>query len=55
MRSPYAGTLGVVRAGALADLILVDGEPLANIDLLADPARNFAVIVTDGVVVKHAP
>jgi imidazolonepropionase-like amidohydrolase len=55
LRSPYRGTLGVVREGALADLILVEGDPLANIDLLADPARNFVVIVKDGVVVKRSP
>jgi len=54
-RSPYAGTLGVVREGALADLILVNGDPLVNIDLITDPAKNFAVIMKDGVVVKEAP
>jgi imidazolonepropionase-like amidohydrolase len=52
-RSPYAGTLGVVREGALADLVLVAGDPLADIDLLADPAANFAVIMKDGVIVKE--
>lgn len=51
-RSPYAGRLGVIEEGALADLILVRGDPVADIDLLADPARNFEVIVKDGVVVK---
>jgi imidazolonepropionase-like amidohydrolase len=51
-RSPYKGELGVVRPGALADLILVNGDPLANIDLLADPGANFAVIMKDGVIVK---
>jgi imidazolonepropionase-like amidohydrolase len=54
-RSPYPGTLGVVREGALADLILVDGNPLENIELLADPAENFDVIVKDGAFVKGAP
>jgi imidazolonepropionase-like amidohydrolase len=54
-RSPYAGRLGVVEEGALADLILVDGDPLANLELVADPARNFVVIVKDGVVVKGTP
>jgi imidazolonepropionase-like amidohydrolase len=53
-RSPYQGRLGVVEEGALADLILVDGDPLANVDLLGDPARNFAVIVKDGAIVKGA-
>jgi imidazolonepropionase-like amidohydrolase len=52
-RSPYPGKLGVVEAGALADLLLVDGDPLANIELVADPARNFVVIMKDGVVYKN--
>jgi imidazolonepropionase-like amidohydrolase len=50
-RSPYAGMLGVVAEGALADLLLVDGNPLAHIDLMGD-AKNFSVIVKDGVIVK---
>jgi imidazolonepropionase-like amidohydrolase len=54
-RSPYQGRLGVVEQGALADLILVEGDPLANIDLIGDPERNFAVIVKDGRIVKGAP
>lgn len=51
-RSPYQGRLGVVEQGALADLILVRGNPLANIDLIGDPARNFTVIMKDGQIVK---
>jgi imidazolonepropionase-like amidohydrolase len=54
LRSPYAGRLGVVQEGALADLILVNGDPLANIDLVADPAANFTVIMKDGALVKSA-
>ena len=53
-RSPYPGTLGVVREGALADLILVDGDPLAQLELIADPAANFDLIMKDGVIVKEA-
>jgi imidazolonepropionase-like amidohydrolase len=52
LRSPYPGLLGVVREGALADLILVRGDPLANLALVADPAAHFEVIVKDGAVVK---
>lgn len=52
-RSPYRGKLGVVQEGALADLILVDGDPLADIELLARPDEAFAVIVKDGKVVKN--
>lgn len=52
-RNPYPGDLGVVKEGALADLILVNGDPIANIDLIADPARNFAAIMKDGALVKR--
>ena len=51
-RNPYPGKLGVVEEGALADLLLVDGDPLANIKLLEDPARNLVVIMKDGKVYK---
>jgi len=52
-RDPYPGELGVVKEGALADLILVDGDPLANIWLVADPDKNFVVIMKDGKVYKN--
>jgi imidazolonepropionase-like amidohydrolase len=52
-RNPYPGKLGLVEEGALADLLLVDGNPLENINLLADPARNFVVIMKDGKVHKN--
>ena len=53
-RNPYPGELGVIEAGALADLILVDGDPLANLKLIADPDRNFLVIMKNGRIVKNA-
>ena len=53
LRSPYEGKLGVVAEGALADLLLVDGDPIANIALVADPATNFVVIMKDGRVYKN--
>ena len=52
-RNPYPGKLGVVEEGALADLLLVDGDPLTNINLIADPAKNFLVIMKDGVIYKN--
>ena len=52
-RNPYPGKLGVVEEGALADLLLVDGDPLENIQLIADPATNFVVIMKDGKVYKN--
>jgi len=52
-RNPYPGKLGVVEEGALADLLLVDGNPLENIDLIADPDKNFVVIMKDGKIYKN--
>lgn len=53
LRSPYRGKLGVVEEGALADLLLVDGDPTTNINLIADPERNFVVIMKDGAIYKN--
>jgi imidazolonepropionase-like amidohydrolase len=52
-RAPYAGRLGVVEEGALADLLLVEGDPLSNINVITDPERNFVVIMKDGQIVKN--
>ena len=54
-RDPYPGKVGVVEAGALADLILVNGDPLDNLALVADAAKNFAVIMKDGKIYKNQP
>lgn len=51
-RNPYPGALGVVRAGALADLLLVDGNPLDDLSIVADP-NNFRIIMKDGKVHKN--
>jgi imidazolonepropionase-like amidohydrolase len=53
LRNPYPGKLGVVEQGALADLLLVDGNPLENINLIADPANKFLIIMKDGVIYKN--
>lgn len=53
LRSPYPGKLGVVEEGAMADLILVDGNPLADLNLIAQPAIKFIVIMKDGKIVKQ--
>jgi imidazolonepropionase-like amidohydrolase len=53
-RNPYPGKLGVVETGALADLLLVDGDPTRDISLVADPARNFLVIMKDGQIFKNS-
>ena len=52
-RNPYPGKLGVVEKGALADLLLVNGNPLENIRLIENPATNFVVIMKDGKLYKN--
>ena len=44
--------LGAVKDGYLADLLLIDGDPLANLAILRDPKRILAVM-KDGVFAKH--
>ena len=52
--NPYtAGALGVVKPGAYADLLIVEGNPLQDIKLLGDPANNLKLIMKDGKVYKN--
>ena len=53
-RNPYPGKLGVVEEGAFADLLLVDGNPLENIELVASPDKSFLIIMKDGRIHKNA-
>ena len=43
-------TLGVIEAGALADLIVVDGDPLADLSLLARPQEALRALMRDGAM-----
>jgi imidazolonepropionase-like amidohydrolase len=51
-RSPYRGRLGVIETGAHADLIVIDGNPLDDINLIADPDKNMKLIMKAGRVFK---
>ena len=52
--NPYKyGSLGTIEAGGYADIILVEGNPLADITLLEDYTNNFKVIMKDGMVWKN--
>ncbi|MBU8975282.1 MULTISPECIES: amidohydrolase family protein [unclassified Lysobacter] len=52
-RNPYPGRLGVIEVGAIADMILVEGDPLSDISLITRPQQNFRVIVKDGRIFKN--
>lgn len=52
-RNPYPGKLGVLEEGAYADLLLVDGNPLDNLDVLASPDKNLRIVMKDGRFYKN--
>ncbi len=64
-RNPYPGKLGVIEVGALADILVIDGNPLADITVLGatdrwftDPANpapveSIEVIMKDGTIIKN--
>jgi imidazolonepropionase-like amidohydrolase len=53
-RNPYPkGSLGVIKVGAYADLILVNGNPLKNLGLVANAKDNFDLIMKDGKIYKN--
>lgn len=54
-RNPYPGRLGVIAEGALADVILVDGDPVADISLIGRPDEAFSAIIKAGQLVKGGP
>ena len=54
LRSPYSGKIGGIQEGALADLLPLDGDPLANINLVENAAKHLVVIMMDGKIYKNA-
>lgn len=53
LRSPYPGKLGVVEEQAYADLLLVDGNPLKDLSLIANPEKSFIMIMKGGKIYKN--
>jgi imidazolonepropionase-like amidohydrolase len=47
------GELGTVAPGAYADLLVVDGDPLADIKVLAHPQQTLKLIMQGGVIRKN--
>lgn len=53
-RSPYSGKVGVIEKGALADILLIDGNPLENLDLFLNAPKYLQVIMKDGKIYKNS-
>lgn len=52
-RTTYRDMIGIIAPHAYADILLVDGNPLADISLIADPEKNFRLIMKDGNICKN--
>jgi imidazolonepropionase-like amidohydrolase len=53
-RHPYQqGELGVLKKGAYADMLLIDGDPLKDIKVMTDPGKNIRIIMKDGKIYKN--
>nr|WP_321981375.1 amidohydrolase family protein [uncultured Cohaesibacter sp.] len=48
------GKIGIIAPGAYADLIVVDGNPLENLDLLAHQGAHIPLIMQGGEIKKQA-
>jgi imidazolonepropionase-like amidohydrolase len=53
-RNPYPAKLGVIEEDAFADLLLIDGNPMEDISLLAKPDKSLRLIMKDGKIYKNA-
>jgi imidazolonepropionase-like amidohydrolase len=51
-RNPYPNDLGVVKEGAYADLLLVDGNPLEDLTLITN-SDHLKIIMKDGKIYKN--
>ena len=47
------GKLGAIAAGAYADLLIVDGDPLTDLRVMLDPKKNLKLIMKDGIIYKN--
>ena len=53
-RDPYrSARLGQITAGAWADVLVIDGDPTADLGVLSDADSGIVTIIKDGVVVKN--
>ena len=43
----------VLLKGAYADLLIVEGNPLKDVSILEDYAKNMKIIMKDGVIYKN--
>jgi imidazolonepropionase-like amidohydrolase len=52
-RTPCPGKSGVIEEGTLADILLINGDPLEDILILTKPEENLALIMKDGTIYRN--
>jgi len=52
-RAPYAGAVGVIEEGAMADILVVDGDPEESLDFLIDPETGLRAIMKGGAFARN--
>lgn len=52
-RSPYTGKLGTIEEDAFADILILNGNPLKDLELFEDAAKNILLIMKDGKIFKN--
>lgn len=52
-RNPYPAKLGRIEAGAYADILVLDGNPLEDISLIGRPETSMLLIMKDGRIIKN--
>lgn len=52
-RNPYPAKLGCIEPGAFADILVVDGNPLEDLSVIAEPERTMKLIMKDGRIHKN--
>ncbi|MGY8635381.1 amidohydrolase family protein [Bradyrhizobium sp. 14AA] len=52
-RNQYGGDVGVIAPGALADLLIADGDPTKSLEFLADPDKTLRLVMKDGRIYKN--
>ena len=54
-KNPYRdGPLGVIEVGAYADMIIVEGNPLEDVAVLAEYEESIKLVIKDGEIFKNA-
>lgn len=49
-----SGRLGCIKPGALADLLVLEGDPLADLGLFDEPLQNIPIVMKGGSLVRNS-